>query len=241
MRHNYFFTACLSIFLCYHSSIGFTQGKISGVKPKISINGIVWAIENQQFSCTTRYCDSIVIEQGDSIRFCTDANIDLASDTAYYMQWNFTGSNYSTAVFDTTPSSLPICYSPAWSTPGTYTVDVFYNGWLSAYPGRDCYSYGPSHWSVNIIVLAANGISTIQELPDIKIFPNPVRDIITIESNKDKTYNVKITNLMGATIKEGSFTGKGSIRIPPDEKGLLLLEIYDENGMFLRSKKIAAE
>ncbi|HEY6162097.1 MAG TPA: T9SS type A sorting domain-containing protein [Bacteroidia bacterium] len=138
------------------------QQQAQGAKPGLWINGINCKIGHFTQSCTPKTCDSITLFPGDTIRFCTDADVDLASDTVYYMQWNFSGSNnYPSPVMNYAPVPTPVCYDAVYTNPGHYTIDVFYNGWLTAYPDRDCYSFGPSHWIVEVTVMP--GANSVQE------------------------------------------------------------------------------
>jgi hypothetical protein len=101
------------------------QYTIQGAKPGIDINGVLCKIGHLTQSCTPRVCDSIYILTGYSIEFCTSINIDLTSDTAYYMQWNFTGSiNYVNTITNTVPTNTPFCFYPIWSTAGVYILNV---------------------------------------------------------------------------------------------------------------------
>lgn len=211
-----------------------------GAKPKISINGISCAIENQQFSCLTKTCDSVIIFSGDSIRFCTEANIDLTSDTSYYMQWNFNGSsNYPSAIFNKAPSSLPICYSPTWPVPGNYTIDVFNNNYLTAYPGSDCYAYGPSHWSIKVIVNALSSTNEILQPINITAYPNPTSEQITIETEEEEMCTLKITNMLGQNVAQKTFRKKVEINVSILEEGLYLLEVYNQSRQKYHSEKLS--
>lgn len=210
-----------------------------GTKPKISVNGVSCAIENQQFSCLTRTCDSVIIFAGDSIAFCTDANIDLMSDTNYYMQWNFNGSNnFPTPLHNYAPSNLPICYHPTWSTPGNYIVDIYNNNYLTAYPGSDCYSYGPSHWSIQITVLSVNGINNTSNPVSIFSYPNPATQHITIEADKPEEYIAVLTDIHGITISEKTFNKKMSFDLENSTRGIVLIRVMNKKGVALYQKKI---
>ncbi|HTL80672.1 MAG TPA: T9SS type A sorting domain-containing protein [Bacteroidia bacterium] len=143
-------------------------------KPAITVNGNNCSILNTIWSCVTRVCDSVVIDAGDSVEFCTSTEIYLNTDTAYWLQYNFYGSsNYPDSVYHHYPYNTPFCIFPKWDVPGDYYVDVYYNGWLSAYPYSDCYGAGPSHWIVHIVVMPnPNGIQS-HDVSPVKIFPDP--------------------------------------------------------------------
>ena len=147
--------------------------EVLGTKPIISINGVSCNILNQTFSCVPRVCDPVSIVAGDSVEFCTVSQISLNSDTNYWMRWEFSGSStYPLPVWDSFPTDTPLCYNVTWLVPGNYTIHIFYNGWLSAYPWSDCWAQGPSHWIVNLQVIAT-GISETLEGQDAVFLPNP--------------------------------------------------------------------
>ncbi|MEW6469095.1 MAG: T9SS type A sorting domain-containing protein [Bacteroidota bacterium] len=171
-----------------------------GAKPIISVNGITCNILNQQFSCTPRVCDAVLIAAGDSIEFCTVANISLTTDTNYYMQWNFNGSSSHTiAIYDSFPTATPICYYPKWSVAGDYTVDIFYNGWLSAYPYSDCWAFGPSHWIINVQVIPT-GVTGIGSGTIAPLYPNPGDENVTVTYSVDQDAELQITDISGKTM-----------------------------------------
>lgn len=212
-------------------------------KPQISVNGDVCAIQNGSLSCMPRTCNSVTIYTGDSISFCTFDHIDLTTDTAYYMQWNFSGSsNYPVSQFDYVPSTLPVCYYPVWNIPGSYVVDIFYNGWLSTYPGRDCYLYGPSHWIINVTVLPSQNVfeNVSQNFNGI-IFPNPAKNKITIETAENKKYVALIINPLGNPIIRQFFREKIEINVSVLSRGLYLMAICDENGVKCYVEKVIVE
>jgi hypothetical protein len=157
-----------------------------GAKPGLWINGLNCKIGHFTQSCTPKTCDSLTLFPGDTIHFCTDADVDLTSDTAYYMQWNFNGSsNYPSPVMNYAPTPTPICYDAVYSAPGHYTIDVFYNGWLTAYPDRDCYSFGPSHWIIGVTVMPGpNGI--VENSADIfSVTADPVEQEIKVNTGRE--------------------------------------------------------
>ncbi len=179
-----------------------------GAKPEILINGSSCEIGHMFQSCTSRTCDSVTVLSGDSVSFCTGVNIDLSSDTAYYLKWNFNGSNFTSPVYDPYGTSLPLCYFPRWDVPGNYTVDVFYNNGLTAYPYCDCYSFGPSHWIISVKVLpAVSGISALSSGQPARVFPNPSNGVFTIQRTGSGI--IEVYDMLGEKIFVSSRPSKG--------------------------------
>lgn len=153
-----------------------------GVKPGILVNGSPCLIQNLIYSCIPRTCDSIVILAGDSIEFCTYQAIELNVDTAYWLRWYFYGAtNLPDTIQHSYSTQTPLCHTPRWDSAGTYVVEVFYNGDLTAYPTCDCYQQGPSHWFVKIVVLPdPNGIQAHAQ-SDFPVTPNPSDGMFTFD------------------------------------------------------------
>jgi hypothetical protein len=208
-------------------------------KPSIAINGDPCNIGNLTFSCTPKTCNTVVITEGDSIEFCTHNEIYLTTDTNYYMQWNFTGcSNLPTSIDDSFPTPTPLCYYPRWDVAGNYTVDVYYNGWLSAYPYSDCYSFGPSHWIIDIVVMQNMGIVPHERNLTCEIFPNPGTGIFNLQiSDPEKIEEIYLTNIPGEKIP----LEYNQYRIDLTEfpSGIYFLNIKTEEGILI--KKLVRE
>jgi hypothetical protein len=203
---------------------------VASPKPSITIDGVNCVIGNTIYSCMPKTCNPVTITQGDSIEFCTNQEIYLHTDSAYWMQWNFTGSsNYPQPVYDSFPSNTPICYYPKWTAAGNYTIDIFYNGWLSAYPASDCYSFGPSHWIVNVIVQTNVGIVENKNRFSCEIFPNPSTGIFNLTiSDEAKIETVFVTDIAGKKIKEP--VKKNEIDLSAYPAGIYFLNIATEDG-----------
>lgn len=209
----------------------------SGVKPGILIDGNLCKILNQQFSCVTRTCDGVIIYEGDSVSFCTDAYVDLTSDTAYYMHWNFNGSTFPASIVDTVPSNFPICYYPIWNTAGSYTVDIYYNGFLSAYPSSDCYPV-PSHWIIDVTVLSAGagGIDEHQNINEI-VFPNPASNELNIDFHSTQKGNLELYSIFGEKIRNYEIkNGMNKIQIADIESGIYFYKIKNAEELFSADK-----
>ncbi|CAN5373351.1 hypothetical protein BH09BAC5_BH09BAC5_10600 [soil metagenome] len=213
---------------------------VASPKPSITIDGMNCPIGNTIYSCTPKSCNPVTITEGDSIEFCTNNQIYLNTDSAYWMAWNFAGSsNYPVIVGDSFPNITPICYYPKWTVAGNYTVDIFYNGWLSAYPTSDCWSFGPSHWIIDVTVLSNTGIHSPSENNfNCDIFPNPSSGIFQLTfSNPESIKGIYITDIFGK--KLFSPQNKTEIDLSNYVAGIYLLNIERGNGN--RVKKLVKE
>lgn len=198
-------------------------------KPGISIYGLPCLIGNLVYSCTPKTCDSLTIFAGDSIEFCTYQEIYLNTDTAYWMRWHFNGAtNLPDTINNDYPSTTPICYWPRWDTAGTFIVEVFYNGWLSAYPISDCYSFGPSHWYIQVNVLPnPNSIAENSPANTVTIVPNPSLGIIRIHVPGDRSFQrVEITDISGRVVFAGS---EKQVDLSLCEPGIYFVAIFFED------------
>lgn len=197
-------------------------------KPGITVNGYPCLILNLSASCLPRTCDSLVILAGDSIEFCTYQEIDLNVDTAYWLQWNFYGAtNLADTIHYGFPNQVPICHSPRWDSSGTYIVEVFYNGWLSAYPSSDCYQQGPSRWFIKVVVLPnPNGIEE-EFAGEIIIAPNPSSGKFTL-LNVTSTSQVTITDVVGRVLFQ---TNESEIDLTAYGAGMYFAEVSSENSI----------
>ncbi|MDQ3108265.1 MAG: T9SS type A sorting domain-containing protein [Bacteroidota bacterium] len=207
---------------------------IASPKPSIMIDGLNCVIGNTIYSCTPKTCTAVQITEGDSIEFCTHNEIYLNTDSAYWMQWNFTGSSYSASFTDSFPTNTPICYFPKWNVAGIYTVDIFYNGWLSAYPTSDCWVQGPSHWIILVDVLVNTGIGSQNEnASTCEIFPNPGNGIFELRFSKPETVKeIYVTDITGKEIF--TLQNKTQINLSGYPAGIYFLNIISENGKMVK-------
>jgi hypothetical protein len=186
------------------SQTGTDSAFLLSPKPGILINGNQCLIGNTIWSCIPKTCDSLIIPQGDTVQFCTGQQVFLNTDTAYYMEWNFAGStNYPLMIHDGYPNNTPLCYTPQWNAPGDYVIDIYYNGWLSAYPTSDCYSFGPSHWITKITVLPSSSsiAENSQSGMNCTVSPNPASSSVHFQLNSN-TPQMKCLRLFDQTGRE---------------------------------------
>ncbi|MCK6638825.1 MAG: T9SS type A sorting domain-containing protein [Bacteroidia bacterium] len=201
-------------------------------KPGISVNGSLCLIQNTVWSCVPVECDSLVILQGDSVEFCTFQEINLSTDTSYWIEWNFTGcSNIADSIRDVYPASTPICYWPAWDSAGVYIVNVRYNGWLSAYPWSDCYAQGPSEWRIKIAVLPnPNQIGEESDSHVELVYPQPASELLYI--NSESAQAILIMDVKGSAVYESANCGMVDVSSFPN--GVYFAELRKEEGAVSR-------
>lgn len=195
-----------TLFILVLAASQISAQEMASPKPGISINGSSCLILNLTQSCIPRTCDIITVMAGDSIEFCTFQEIYLNTDTAYWMRWHFNGAtNLPDTINNNYPSITPICYWSRWDTAGTFIVEVFYNGWLSAYPTSDCYSFGPSHWYVQVNVLPnPNSVAEHNDQQLINVVPNPSSGKFEIQLPANKLLQkIEITDLSGRIVYVG--------------------------------------
>jgi hypothetical protein len=115
----------------------------------------------------------------------------------------------------------------------TYTVDKnFYRLKLINYNNATAYS--------NIVMVSRKSASD-----EIRIYPNPAMDNITIEFKNAicSNYTIKIMNLLNQVVKEVEYDGKsGNIlqisRSAAMRSGIYILQVLDKKNSFVFSQKI---
>jgi PKD repeat protein len=137
--------------------------------------------------------------------------IDFNSSSSVYV------GNYNWNFGDGGTSILPNP-SHTYVAPGTYTVRLI---------GDNCLVQDTVTQSVMV------GSSSINEnslLKGIKIYPNPAKDVLNIESSLGlSNINPTITNLIGATIVSNPNLNNNAINIQSLSAGIYFLKLKDEN------------
>src|SRR5574340_911862 len=109
---QFLFSTCLifSVALAAQSKV---ELDVLSPKPTLLINGNICHIDNTIWSCVTKTCDSLVIMQHDSVEFCTSTEINLNTDSTYWLKWMFSGcSNFPVPEYDSFPTNTPFCDYP---------------------------------------------------------------------------------------------------------------------------------
>lgn len=92
----------------------------------------------------------------------------------------------------------------------------------------------------NTVNFMFTGIEILHAQQDLKVYPNPVKDILYIEYRQAKPIEVDITDLTGRKVYYEAHTGKGIITIPVNRlsKGVYLVSVKDTNGQLLSVSKV---
>ena len=204
-------------------------------KPRISINGIEYNIGYGNQSCVPKDCDSVIINAGDSIIFCSVPYFTELNVPGYYLQWDFAGSNMPT-LLDTAPAVSPICYSPEWNAPGNYMVNIYYQGALSV---STCNSI-PSQWFVKVIVLPQTGIEETEK-ENILFYPNPSNGILRITNVAElQITNLEVYNVMGEEVYKSEVKSqKEEINLSTVPKGIYFVKVIADEKIY--STKVVIE
>jgi hypothetical protein len=211
----------------------FAQPDLLSPKPKIEINGQVCSILYEQYSCSTRICNGITIETGDSVTFCTVSPFIELNNPGYYVLWEFNGSNIPVA-FDSFPAPTPVCHYPKWNSPGNYVVDVYYFGTLASC----CCDSVPSHWQVSINVSSLNSKEEYMKSGQINIYPIPADKQLRISNSETKQVALFLRNSIGQVIYSVRFSGETEVNTSLYAAGVYYAEIRDEKSLLIDIQKV---
>jgi hypothetical protein len=116
----------------------------------------------------------------------------------------------------------------------TYKDELFIGGGFTRI-GNDFIPYLTRYYSPDYVTVGINSEKKSTN-NQIKIFPNPTKDIIQIES-EIPIKHYKITDINGRVVQEGEMTNK-SIIINQLNKAIYLIHFFDEDQKFVKTKKI---
>jgi hypothetical protein len=139
---------------------------------------------------------------------------------------------------DTELESFEMIFEETLETSATGWIYVEKQVDLSDYMGQIVYIAFRHHdvtdmdrITLDDVMVYAGGISAeIQPIADIKVFPNPFRDYITV-TNANEVDRVVITNIIGQTMMNLKINGiEGSINTSNLQRGIYLISFYGKNG-----------
>lgn len=124
----------------------------------------------------------------------------------------------------TTPITIPA--STVLDQPVRLRIIQIYNNSNQTITGCDTFTFG----QVEDYSITAKRTLAIGELDakEIKIYPNPVKDILNVELFDPSEFNYQITNPIGSVLKNGKLSGK--IEVSNLKEGLYLITIQ-QNGI----------
>ncbi|SDH88518.1 Por secretion system C-terminal sorting domain-containing protein [Chryseobacterium taeanense] len=141
------------------------------------------------------------------------------------LAWSKTGSTTSPAT-----GSITI---PSTATLGTTRMRVMMK--YSSLPSSSCgnYTYGQvEDYTLNIVSSGRSETDTKDLITDIKLYPNPVKDILYISNTKAEDY--KIFDMGGKLINSGKLE-RGSVNVSGLIKGAYLIQIDGTSKRFIKN------
>ena len=88
--------------------------------------------------------------------------------------------------------------------------------------------------SSNVIHFDNTGIADYDNNKTIKVYPNPAKDILTIETNFNKDQRFEVINLIGQTIFTASINKKTTINTSAFANGVYILKLYTDKEIVTR-------
>ncbi|WP_374462009.1 reprolysin-like metallopeptidase [Chryseobacterium taeanense] len=141
------------------------------------------------------------------------------------LAWSKTGSTTSPAT-----GSITI---PSTATLGTTRMRVMMK--YSSLPSSSCgnYTYGQvEDYTLNIVSSGRSETDTKDLITDIKLYPNPVKDILYISNTKAEDY--KIFDMGGKLINSGKLE-RGSVNVSGLIKGAYMIQIDGTSKRFIKN------
>lgn len=139
--------------------------------------------------------------------------------------WTRTGSTTSPVT-----GSITI---PSSATLGTTRMRVMMQ--YSSVPSSSCgtYTYGQvEDYTLNIVSSGRGEVGTKDLITDVKLYPNPVKDILYISNTKAEDY--KIFDMGGKLINSGKLE-RGSVNVSSLIKGAYMIQIGETSKRFIKN------
>lgn len=140
------------------------------------------------------------------------------------LAWSKSGSTTSPAT-----GSITI---PSTATLGSTRMRVMMQ--YNSIPSSSCgtYTYGQvEDYTLNIVSSGRGEISTVDLLSDVKLYPNPVKDVLNISNAPAKDY--KIFDMGGKLIQSGKIE-RGAVNVSSMIKGVYTISMCDVNKRFIK-------
>lgn len=123
---------------------------------------------------------------------------------------------------------------------GNFYIGGIFNIDTTTVNGIAC--YGDSCPGTPITLTLPYGVNELHSNKlKFKVYPNPAKNNITIETEENKIFIVRITNSIGQKVSEEKFQKKIEVDISSFRKGLFLVEVCDEKGIKCHTKKVLIE
>ena len=153
---------------------------------------------------------------------------------------------------NTSPSAMPVCYTPAWNDTGNFLVTIIYNCGNS----MNCPAgTPPPEWMINVRV-SENPLDTkniIGLIPRFNVYPNPFISSFTVQLNQnglkpamagehgDQAFFEMRDFLERKVLSKQISKMNTQVFSPSVSPGLYFYRISDENNNILYSGKIIKE
>ena len=85
-----------------------------------------------------------------------------------------------------------------------------------------------------IIVIHCSGVSENNEDNEYKIYPNPAKEVLTLETNSNKVQRFEIINLVGQTLYKSSIFKKVTVNASTFSNGVYILKLYTDKTTFVK-------
>ncbi len=137
-----------------------------------------------------------------------------------------------------------------WKTDGTEIemVQDLFEGIGSGFPAYFCLWNGTMYMSAytsefgyEVYELHTESTAGVNEtdMHQVKIYPNPVKDVLNIAFEKDGNYAYSLYSLAGQQVKSGEFDRKtNQLTVSGLPKGMYVLKITDQSGKSVSTHKI---
>ena len=90
------------------------------------------------------------------------------------------------------------------------------------------------------VVLKVSTISNVQDsdIPEFKLYPNPVINSFSIETNNQENYNFQLINSQGQIVLENEVLGSKVYNIEWIAKGNYFIRIFNEDKVVVKTSKL---
>lgn len=90
------------------------------------------------------------------------------------------------------------------------------------------YNGNNGYWNIDSVTFSYNTLSTSQnQIAGLKLYPNPVKEVLHIESNNTSEKSIELFNVLGKSVYKGK-TINNSVNLSNVNKGVYIAKITEE-------------